>query len=111
MDSQHAKLLILPPVGHRLLPQVVDQLALQDPDRTYASYAVSQDLVDGFIDVSMKCLSNAINKMAHWIDHSLGRSDSFTTLCYVGITDIRYTIVFLATIKCGWTVSLPSILR
>ena len=105
MESKHAEHPILPPVGQRLLPQVVEQLASEDPDRIFASYAVSQNLEDGFVDVSMKCMSHAVNEMAYWIDRSIGRSNSFATLCYIGASDIRYTIVFLATIKCGWKVS------
>ena len=108
MEPEHDRHPTLPPVGLRLLPQVVDQLASEHPERIFASYAASQDLADGFIDVSMRCLSHAVNEMAWWIDCSLGQSCAFDTLCYIGISDIRYTIVFLATIKCGWKVMLPT---
>ena len=101
MEAEHYRHPILPPVGQRLLPQIVDQLASENPERIFASYAASQILADGFVNVSMRRLSHAVNEVSHWIEHSLGPSNSFPTLCYIGISDIRYTIIFLATIKCG----------
>ena len=94
-----------PPSGQRLLPQVVDQLAADAPQRVFASFVSSNDVSDGFVDVSIATLACAVNKMAWWIEHLLGRKNDFSTFCYVGDADIRYTMVFLASVKCGWKVN------
>ena len=36
---------------------------------------------------------------------NLGRSTVFETIAYIGPSDLRYAIVFLAAVKCGYKVS------
>ena len=92
--------------GSRLLPQVVDELACSDPDRIYASIPRSSDLSDGFRDVSMLQISQAVNKFAHWLEGVIGRSTAFETISYMGPSDLRYPIIFLAAVKTGYKVQL-----
>ena len=96
---------VKPPYGSRLLPQVVDELARSDPQRIYATIPLSSDLSKGFQDVTMRQVSQAVNKCAYWLEDTIGRSTVFETLSYMGLPDLRYAIVFLAAVKCGYKVS------
>jgi hypothetical protein len=91
--------------GARLVPQVADQLAASSPSKIYASIPRGSDISDGFRDVTVLELVSAVNDMAWWIEENYGRSDVFATIAYMGVSDIRYAIVFLAAVKCGYKVS------
>ena len=90
--------------GSRLLPTVVDELAHTHPERVYATIPISSDISQGFRDVTMSKLAQSVNYVAFWLEKSVGRSDSFETLAYIGVPDVRYTLVFLAAVKCGYKV-------
>ena len=92
-------------INQRLIPQVADEIARANPDRVYASVPYSADLSQGFRDVTFAELVNAVNYLAWWLDGRLGRSKTFETISYMGPSDLRYTIIFLAAVKCGYTVS------
>ena len=96
---------VKPLYGSRLLPQVVDELALSDPQRIYATLPHSSDLSKGFQNVTMRQVSQAVNKCAYWLEQKIGRSTVFETLSYMGLPDLRYAIIFLAAVKCGYKVS------
>ncbi|KAF2256018.1 acetyl-CoA synthetase-like protein [Trematosphaeria pertusa] len=96
------------PHGNRTLPQALDDLATSIPDRLYASVPRDRDLSNGFADVSCGDMARCVNFTAHWISTTLGRSESFETLAYIGIPDLRSAAVFLGAVKCGYRVLLPS---
>lgn len=95
-----------PQYGKRLIPQIVDELANTDPTRIYASFPRSTNVSDGFRDVTFRELAQAADAASWWLERKIGRSDSSETLAYMGLSDIRYTVVFLAAVKCGFKVSL-----
>ena len=97
-----------PSYGRRLQPQVVDEIARTTPRRVYATFPLASDL-SVFRDVTFLELSSAVNRFACWIDTAIGRSENFETLTYVGIPDIRYTVVFLAAVKSGYKVRIARI--
>lgn len=88
-----------------MLPHVVDELARLDPSRVYATIPLSSDISQGFRDVTMLEVAHGVNHFASWLENSFGRSSSFETLCYIGVSDLRYAIVFLGAVKCGYKVS------
>ena len=90
--------------GARLLPHVVDELAVTDPERNFAIYQITANAKDGFRYVSMRELAGAVNTAAWWIKETLGQSTNFETIAYVGPSDIRYAIILLAAIKCRFKV-------
>ena len=98
------------PFGERLVPHVVDTLAVTDPDRLYASIPRTADVSDGFRDVSMKDLANAINAMAWMLEKVEGKppEGKFERIAYMGASDIRYAIMMIAAIKVGYVALLPS---
>ncbi|KAI1370978.1 acetyl-CoA synthetase-like protein [Hypoxylon crocopeplum] len=97
-----------PHYGRRLLPLVLDELANTNPDRLYAAIPKTADVTDGFRDITVADIARCVNFMAKWIEHRFGRSDSFETITYIGIPDLRGPIVFQAAVKCGYKLLLPS---
>ncbi len=101
--------------GRRLLPQVLDDLSSFTPERLYATIPrLTTDLSQGFREITVKDVARSVNALAWWLQAVIGRSDSFETLCYIGIPDIRSAILFLAAIKCGykvWNFSNGSVFR
>ncbi|MCJ1394676.1 hypothetical protein MMC18_007556 [Xylographa bjoerkii] len=91
-----------PRYGARLLPQVLDDLAQSHPERIFASIPRSADLSQGFRDVTVQEMSEATSNIAWWLQEQLCRSDDFETLAYMGISDLRYPVLFLAGVKCGY---------
>lgn len=91
-----------------MIPQIVDELANTDPTRIYASFPRSTNVSDGFRDVTFRELAQAADAASWWLERKIGRSDSSETLAYMGLSDIRYTVVFLAAVKCGFKIFFPS---
>ena len=86
------------------LLEALQKQATDEPNRIYASYALSADLLDGFRDITVGELVGAIDAFAWWLHTGWGRSEDFSTVAYVGPPDLRYAIVFYAAIKCGYKV-------
>ena len=94
-----------PNYGFRLLPHVLDDLAASDPHRIHSIYPRTSSLTQGYRHVTMRELANAVNGFAHWLESAIGKSEDFATVAYFGLSDIRYTIILLAAVKCGYKVS------
>ncbi len=90
--------------GRRLMHKVLDDVALAKPERPLAAIMKTSKVEDGFRDVSFAEVANAVNVMAHEIERRSGKSQDFETLTYFGIPDLRYQIMFLAGVKCGYKV-------
>lgn len=72
--------------GHRLLPQIIDDLASAEPDRVLYSIAKSADISQGFRHVSARAFANAIDKTA-WLLYSQLRESMGSTIlavAYIG---------------------------
>ena len=95
---------IEPQYGARLLPRVVDDLARSNPQRVFASVPLASDVSQGFRDIKMADVAQAVDYLAWWLQEHVGNSTSFETLAYMGIPDIRYPVLFLAAVKCGYKV-------
>lgn len=90
--------------GRRLVPQVLDELATAEPERVYASIPKTTDVKDGYRDITMADLARCVNFMAKWIEDKFGRSNSFETITYIGLSDLRGVATFLGAIKTGYKV-------
>ncbi len=95
--------------GQRLLPNVADELAITNPTKVHASIAVSADIRDGFRDITISQMVNAANSMALEIDQLFGKSPSFEVVSYLGISDLRYSIMVIACMKTGYQVRTSSL--
>ncbi|ETS77286.1 hypothetical protein PFICI_11160 [Pestalotiopsis fici W106-1] len=89
--------------GRRLLPHVVDELRDSNPTRVYTSYPKTADVRDGFLDFTMADFGRCIDYMAAWIENKFGKSDSFETITYIGLSELRGPVTFLAAVKAGLT--------
>ena len=88
--------------GYRSLSEAFDDVAQFTPERVYAKVPRSDNLLDGFDDVSMAQMEHAVDSCAHWLlKQSHGIRNDFETIGYVGSYDLRYPMMFWASLKCG----------
>ncbi|KAJ5650094.1 uncharacterized protein N7484_003817 [Penicillium longicatenatum] len=92
----------------RLLAGVVDHAAETDPERLFAVIPKGSELSDGFQNLTMKGLSQAVNFLCRWIENTIGTDIPEQTLAYMGSNDVRYCIFILACQKTGHRAFLPS---
>ena len=90
-----------PEPGKRLLAKYVDYLAMSDPDRRFALIPRSEDVNDGFREVTIHDIARAVNSMSWWIKKHLGPAREEETIAYMGSNDIRYIVLILASNKTG----------
>ena len=93
------------PAGERLIPHIIEDYAEITPKRVWVSVAHSSDLSEGFFDITFKELAHCVNYVAWLLDATIGRSNDFETIAYMGNPDFRYLILVVAAMKCGFTVS------
>ncbi|TVY45835.1 Non-canonical non-ribosomal peptide synthetase [Lachnellula subtilissima] len=91
-----------------LLPTLIDEIAQAEPERLYCAFLRTTDINDGVVKVSYSAFSNAVNRLSWFLEKTFGRSDDFTTLGYIGPSDIRYAIITLAAVKTGHKAFLMS---
>ncbi|KAM0814113.1 putative Carrier domain-containing protein [Seiridium cardinale] len=97
-----------PAYGRRLIPNVLDELRNTDPTRVYAAIPKTADVKDGFVDITVADLARCVDFMAQWIEDRFGKSDKFETITYVGPSEPRGPVLFLAAVKAGYKLLLPS---
>ncbi|KAH9866909.1 hypothetical protein IAQ61_007498 [Plenodomus lingam] len=90
-----------PRYGRRLVPNIIDDNARNQPNRACFSIPKCDALEHGFRDITWRMYANAINKTAYFIEREIGRSTSFETVMYLGFPDIRCFIILVALIKTG----------
>jgi long-subunit acyl-CoA synthetase (AMP-forming) len=95
----------VPKLSKRTFPEIVHEIAKRTPNRPYASIPISAEVTDGFRDVSFGDIANGVNNFAFQLEKLYGRSEEFETITYVGVNDLRYVMVFLGAIKCGYKAS------
>lgn len=95
-----------PIYGRRLLPCVLDDICKHTPSRVFATIC-ENNVGLSLLDVTFGQIGNAVSYMAWWLLRKLPPKKPFETLAYVGISDLRYTILFLAAVKCRYTVCKP----
>ncbi len=90
-------------IGKRLLPVLIDQYALEEPQRSWASIPKDDDDISkGFQEVTYRQFAKAINKASWWLEAQLGPShESFETIAYVGPKDLVYPVLTMAAVKVG----------
>jgi hypothetical protein len=72
-------------IGKRLLHVTIDKIAAETPDRIWASIPRSNNLSDGYRDVSFATFANAINRLSWFLKSNLGPGlKIFTTVAYIG---------------------------
>ncbi|KAG4420085.1 hypothetical protein IFR04_006744 [Cadophora malorum] len=95
--------------SNELLPTILENRAKSDPHGIWAKFPISSSTYrEGFRSATHLELLNAVNKMAWLLEESLGRSEDYGTIAYLGPNDLRSIIVVLAGIKTGYKTFLPS---
>lgn len=88
--------------GERLVVQVMDELASKTPERIWATITRSQyDVDEGFRDITVRQLADAVNGTAWFIHDQFGKSSTFEVVAYLGVSDVRYAIYMFGAIKTG----------
>ncbi|OTB04432.1 hypothetical protein M426DRAFT_22832 [Hypoxylon sp. CI-4A] len=93
--------------GRRLSPVLLDEIAIDDPNRVLYSVAKTENMQDGFQDINYKIFANAVNRCAHWLKQMIG-TDEHRVFCYLGPLDLRYMILVMAAPKAGHTAFFTS---
>ncbi|KAI2642228.1 putative NRPS-like enzyme [Xylaria nigripes] len=84
------------------LPQIVDQVARDDPDYVFGSWPV--DLTSysaGVRHITYAQLANIVNGLSWWLVQQLGSDREGEVLAYVGPNDVRFMALVIAAIKTG----------
>lgn len=90
-----------PNCGRRVITAVLDEVAVNDPNRVFVSIPKSNDMSEGFQDISYAIFSLAVNKCAWYLREKLGENYNPKTILYMGPLDLRYVIIILAAAKAG----------
>ncbi|ESZ98652.1 hypothetical protein SBOR_0890 [Sclerotinia borealis F-4128] len=94
--------------ANRLLPQILEEEARNDPQRVVAMVAKMSDLSMGFDQLTAGQFLHAVDFTAHWIDSHIVSSSSAETFAFIGVQDFRYPIMEIAAMKTGNPLLLPS---
>jgi acyl-CoA synthetase (AMP-forming)/AMP-acid ligase II len=82
------------PYGRRLIPNIIDDFARDEPAREAFQIPRSSNPQDGWKVVTWKDYANAVNHVAHRIIEICGRPEknTFPTIAYIGPNDARYVV-------------------
>ena len=87
-----------------VLTQLLDEQAFEIPDQIYCIHPVSQDSDQGWHRITVKQMSEAVDRLSWWIDSKLPAGKP-QVLAYIGTNDLRYAAFILACMKTGNSVS------
>jgi hypothetical protein len=90
--------------GRRLAAALLDDLSKRAPERRFGLIPNSQKVSDGFREVTIGDLAQAVNYTSWWIEKTLSRKTKSQTVSYMAANDIRYGIFVLACNKTGYNV-------
>jgi acyl-CoA synthetase (AMP-forming)/AMP-acid ligase II len=100
MDGSH-------PYGRRLMPTILHLEAKNNPQRTFAIAAKSENIEGGFREVTFQQIAHAVNHVSHWLRRLFEDGNEpprHATIAYIGVPDLRYNIIFLAAVQCRYQV-------
>ncbi|KAL8801018.1 MAG: hypothetical protein Q9182_004762 [Xanthomendoza sp. 2 TL-2023] len=97
-----------PVYGQRLLLTLLDDLARDRPDDLYSRAPKTKNITDGFHEVTFRDFARSVNKVAFWLERTIGRSTTFETVAYIGAADLRYYVAAFAATKLGFKTLFPS---
>ena len=88
-----------PDYGRRLIPALIDENAFSIPHEAYCYLPRTSSIEDGFRPLDFQTFANAINACAWWLEAEIGKCDTYSTLAYLGPSDLRNIILIIASIK------------
>lgn len=97
-----------PDYGRRLMTKSLDDTAHKTPQKLYATITISDQPPYQFRDVTFAEMTRYVDFLACWLEERAGRSNSFETLAFVVIADLRGAMFFHAAVKLGYKASLDA---
>lgn len=91
-----------------LLPVIIEERARERPLEAFAKIPRNNAYENGYRTVTNSALATAIDYVANLITSTFSLRQGRQCIAYLGLNDLRYTIVLLAGIKTGVTTFLPS---
>jgi acyl-CoA synthetase (AMP-forming)/AMP-acid ligase II len=88
--------------GSRSLVQLVDYYAATSPDRVHSYVQSLGKIEDPFTTITYQILANSVNRAAQWLEIVGGVLHE--TVAFLGCSDLRSIIFFLAGAKLNITV-------
>lgn len=70
--------------GKRLLPQIIDGLAVSHPDQIIFSLSSIEKKILTLQDVTIGQFAKAIDKTAWWLEKTIGKQDRIQPIAYIG---------------------------
>lgn len=92
----------------RLLSEIVESRAAAQPHAVFAKVPRDNAYTNGYRIVTNAALMRAVDHVVALITSAFGPGKDFPRIAYLGLNDLRYTIVLLAGIKTGYTMYFPS---
>ncbi|KAK1565952.1 uncharacterized protein LY79DRAFT_529732 [Colletotrichum navitas] len=93
--------------GEKLFVRKIEERARLTPTNIFARVPLNDWERDGYRSITWKQYNDGINKIAHWLDKTLGKSVDNDTVSYFGSNDIRYAFVFAALNKTSRKLLTP----
>ena len=96
--------------GNRTIPEAIDALSVEHPERVWARYFSNSNDFDSGVcqSVTFSALARAIDALAWHLHSSISAQPKDSTVLYIGPSDIRYYILAAAACKCNLTVSISN---
>jgi len=93
-----------PAYGRRLIVNIIDERARDEPDREWCFVPRTSTPSDGWKMITYAEAANAINRVAHRLVETSGTpiSGTFPTVAFIGPNDVRYLIFALGAVKAGY---------
>jgi acyl-CoA synthetase (AMP-forming)/AMP-acid ligase II len=95
--------------GPQTLLAVLEEKAKSIGDHTYLRYPTDNWETEGYRTMTWRQYADSVNKVAYWLDQQLGGCQPGDTVAYMGPSDARYAIIYLATMKTGRKVCSASL--
>lgn len=101
-----------PRVTNQLLPHNLFNIAEKYPQTTYAEFPRNPlNINEGYRPITFAEVANAVHAVAWWIEQNMGKLEDVDkvrkeTLVYIGPNDIRYAVLCLGSVMCGYKVNL-----
>lgn len=95
-----------------LLPHNLFNIAEKYPQIAYAEFPCNPlDIKEGYRTISFAEVANAVHAIAWWIEENVGKLNEIDkvgkeTLVYIGPNDIRYVVLCLGSVMCGYKVRI-----
>ncbi|KAG5797439.1 hypothetical protein H9Q69_003542 [Fusarium xylarioides] len=111
-----------PSYGRRLIPQILDRLAVADPERVVYSITSLSDGIPNFKHITAQAFARAVDKTAWWLHKHLNEMNGapngdpalehavtqkppkIQSLGYIGPHDIRHVLLTYGAVKAGCAV-------